>query len=108
MTIHIGRREFISALWSGGCCVAAGGPRATTASDPAARCADGLAGERLELPVQAPTKFEFVVYLKTAKAIDLDVPLHLDQLAGELRTGPRADSARCRLGEHDSACVRTA
>ena len=55
MTIHIGRREFISALWSGGCCVAAGGPRATTASDPAARCADGLAGERLELQPRRST-----------------------------------------------------
>jgi putative ABC transport system substrate-binding protein len=37
-----------------------------------------------ELPVQAPIKFELVVNLKTAKAIGLDVPLHLQQLADEI------------------------
>jgi putative tryptophan/tyrosine transport system substrate-binding protein len=31
--------------------------------------------------VQAPTKFEFAVNLNTAKAIDLDMPLHLQQFA---------------------------
>jgi putative tryptophan/tyrosine transport system substrate-binding protein len=37
-----------------------------------------------ELPVQAPSKFEMVINLKTAKALGLDVPLHLQQLADEV------------------------
>ena len=34
-----------------------------------------------ELPVQAPVKFELVINLRTAQALGLDVPLHLQQRA---------------------------
>jgi putative ABC transport system substrate-binding protein len=34
-----------------------------------------------ELPVQSPTKYDLVINLKTAKALDLDVSLQLQQRA---------------------------
>jgi putative ABC transport system substrate-binding protein len=37
-----------------------------------------------ELPVEGPTKFEFLLNLKTAKALGIDVPGYLQQLADEV------------------------
>jgi putative tryptophan/tyrosine transport system substrate-binding protein len=37
-----------------------------------------------ELPVEQPTKFEFIINLKTAKTLGVDVPLILQQRADEL------------------------
>ncbi len=37
-----------------------------------------------DLPVQAPIKYELAINLKTAKALGLNVPLHLQQLADEV------------------------
>jgi putative ABC transport system substrate-binding protein len=37
-----------------------------------------------DLPVEQPTKFDLVVNMTTAKALGLDVPLHIQQLADEV------------------------
>jgi putative ABC transport system substrate-binding protein len=36
------------------------------------------------MPVQAPTKYQLVINLKTAKALDINVPVQLQQIADEI------------------------
>jgi putative ABC transport system substrate-binding protein len=37
-----------------------------------------------ELPVQAPTKFELVINMTTAKALGIEVPISMQMLADEV------------------------
>jgi putative tryptophan/tyrosine transport system substrate-binding protein len=37
-----------------------------------------------DLPVQGPVKFVLAINLKTAKMLDIDVPMHLEQRADEV------------------------
>jgi putative ABC transport system substrate-binding protein len=44
-----------------------------------------LKGEKpADMPIQAPTKYQLVINLQTAKALGLDVPAHLQQIADEV------------------------
>ena len=58
---------------------------AENTSPVAAYIARILKGEKPgDLPVQLPTKFEFVINLKTAKPLGIDVPVSMQLLADEL------------------------
>jgi putative ABC transport system substrate-binding protein len=74
-------REFVDAggLISYGASISALYERAADYVD---RIAKG--GKPAELPVEQPTKFELLINLKTAKALDLNVPIHIQQLADEV------------------------
>jgi putative ABC transport system substrate-binding protein len=37
-----------------------------------------------ELPVEQPTKLELIINIKTAKALGLEVPFHIQQRADEM------------------------
>jgi len=62
------------------------GPNTNDPQRRAARYVDRiLKGEKpADMPVQAPTKYQLVINLKTAKALGLDVSVHLQQIADEV------------------------
>ena len=76
-----GEREFVDA---GG--LMSYGPNVPDMFRRAAEIVDKILRGRkpADIPVEQPTKFELVLNLKTAKALNLDVPAQLQQLADEV------------------------
>ena len=91
LIITLAARHRLPAVYFDRAFVAAGGlisygPERTDLYRRAAAYIDRiLKGEKpANMPVQAPTKYQLVINLRTAKALGLEVPLHLQQLADEL------------------------
>jgi putative ABC transport system substrate-binding protein len=81
MASMFGFREYVEA---GG--VLSYGPSITGMYRRAAEYVDRIAkgAKPSDLPIEQPTRFELIINVKTAKAIGLDVPVHLQQLADEV------------------------
>jgi putative ABC transport system substrate-binding protein len=91
LIIKLAARHKLPAIYFDRSFVAAGGlisygPDRIDMWRKAAGCVDRiLKGEKpADMPVQAPTKYQLVINLKTAKALGLDVPVHLQQIADEV------------------------
>jgi ABC-type uncharacterized transport system substrate-binding protein len=91
LIINLAARHLLPAVYPYRYFVASGGliSYGPDTVDPFRRAAEYvdriLKGEKpADLPVQAPTKYELIVNLKTAKALDLDVPATLLARADEV------------------------
>jgi putative ABC transport system substrate-binding protein len=89
--VDLAARHRLPAIYSGRAIVASGGlisygvDRIELFRQAASYVDRILRGEKPgDLPVQQPIKFEMAINMKAAKALGLDVPVHLQQLADEV------------------------